>query len=391
MARNYSILDDMEFNGKRVLVRVDYNVPLDEGEIADDTRIRASLPTIHSLLDKGASQVILMSHLGRPKGEVKPEFSLQPIAKRLEQLLGESVSFVDNCTGDVPIEARVVLLENLRFYSGEKDNEPDFAKTLASHADCYVNDAFGTAHRAHASVVGVPEYLPSCAGLLMEKELDALEGVRDAPEKPLMIVLGGAKLKTKLPLIEHYLDEADSIVIGGAMAFTFFAAEGRKTGNSLVDEEFIDKAKELLQNPLFKQKAVFPEDLVVADQVAEDAKSKVVSSKKIPRKWSGLDIGPKSVESISALCEKAGTVIWNGPLGLYEMEPFAKATKELAEKLAGIGGDVFVGGGDTVNAVEDLGLEDEYAHLSTGGGAFLEYLAGKKLPAVEALEKAKKR
>lgn len=389
MARNFATLDDFEFTGKRALVRVDFNVPLNNGKVTDDTRIRAALPTITTLLKEGAKSVILMSHLGRPKGEVKPELSLAPVAQRLQELLGKEVIFVGDCLGKIPDRARIMLLENLRFYKEEKANDAEFTKRLASHADVYVNDAFGTAHRAHASVVGVTEHLPSCAGLLMEKELNALQEVKDSPKQPLILLLGGAKLKTKLPVIEHYLEIADKIIISGAMAFTFFAAKGMETGKSLVDIEFIDKAKALLDNPLFSEKAVFPADFVVASEVSGDAERKVVTADEIPAGWAGLDNGPVSISRFSKLIDGAATVIWNGPLGLCEIQPFDEGTKSIASALAGINAKVVVGGGDTVAVLNDLGLADKYAHLSTGGGAFLDFLAGKELPAVSALEHSK--
>lgn len=391
MARRFATLKDMDLTGKRVLVRVDFNVPLDSGRVADDTRIRESLPTIRELLRLKAGQVILMSHLGDPKGAAVEEYSLAPAAGRLQDLLGQPVSFVADCLAEIPQGKRLVLLENLRFHQGEEANDPEFAEGLASHADIYVNDAFGTAHRAHASVIGVPELLPSCAGLLMEKELDALEQVRNSPKKPLVIILGGAKLKTKLPVIEHYLKKADRIIISGAMAFTFLAAQGMETGSSLVEKEFIEKARALLADPTFRKKAVFPADFVVASEASGDAERKVVAADKIPAGWLGLDNGPKSVSLFSKLVKDAGTVIWNGPLGLCEIPQFSEGTKGMATALAGIKGKVVVGGGDTIAVLNCLGLADSYAHLSTGGGAFLDFIAGKELPAVAALEQAKSR
>lgn len=391
MARRFATLGDMELTGRRVLVRVDFNVPLDRGTIADDTRIRESLPTIRELLRRKAGQVILMSHLGKPKGAVVKGLSLSPAAGHLQDLLGQPVSFVGDCLAEIPGGKRVVLLENLRFHPGEEANEPEFAEGLASHADIYVNDAFGTAHRAHASVVGVPELLPGCAGLLMEKELDALELVRSSPKKPLVIILGGAKLKTKLPVIEHYLEKADRIIISGAMAFTFLAAQGRETGSSLVEKEFIEKARVLLADPSFREKAVFPADFIVASEASKDAERRVVAADKIPAGWAGLDNGPGSVSLFSRLVKDAGTVIWNGPLGLCEIPQFSEGTRGMAATLAGIKGKVVVGGGDTVAVLNGLGLADSYSHLSTGGGAFLDFIAGKELPAVAALEQAKSR
>ena len=389
MTREFSTLEDAAVTEKRVLVRVDLNVPIAKGKVTDDTRIRATLPTLTALLKNGAKSVILMSHLGRPKGEVKPELSLAPVAERLQELLDQPVSFVDDCLGDIPDGAKIVLLENLRFHKEEKANDQGFAKGLASHADFYVNDAFGTAHRAHASVVGVTEHLPSCAGLLFQKELTALGRIRDFPEQPLILLLGGMKLKTKLPLIEYFLDKADKIIISGAMVFTFLAAKGMETGTSLVNTELIDKAKMLLDHPLFETKAVFPVDFVVASEVKKDAEKKTVAADRIPARWAGLDTGPKSISLFSTIIKDAGTVIWNGPLGLCEIPPFDQATNKIAHALSRIKGDVVVGGGDTIIILNKLGLASSFSHISTGGGAFLTYLAGEELPAVTALNQAK--
>ncbi len=392
MASAYQTLDKLDAEGKRVLVRADLNVTLAGGRIADDTRIRESLPTITALIGKGARQVIVMSHLGDPKGAAVPALSLAPVAKRLSELLGMAVPLVTDYLAGIrgAEKAKVLLLENLRFHPGEEANDPEFAKSLARLADIYVNDAFGTAHRAHASIVGVPEHLPACAGLLMHKELSMLAEARDSPKKPLVVVLGGAKLKTKLPVIERYLKKADHIIISGAMAYTFLAAKGMATGASLVEKDFLEKAKSLLADSEFSRKAVFPVDVVVAREMSATSERKTVSVEEIPSGWMALDIGPRSIERFSKLFAGAGMVIWNGPLGCYEMAAFAEGTRAVASALASSKGKVIAGGGDTLTVIESLGVGKRYAHLSTGGGAFLDYLAGRELAALTALERARK-
>ena len=392
MASTYQTLDRLDVKGKRVLVRADLNVTLAGGKIADDTRIREAVPTVTALIGKGARQVILMSHLGDPKGAAVPALSLAPVAKRLAEVLGMPVPLVtDYLAGIKGAEgAKVILLENLRFHPGEEANDAEFAKRLAALADIYVNDAFGTAHRAHASIVGVPQHLPAAAGLLMQKELSMLAEARDSPKKPLVVVLGGAKLKTKLPVIERYLRKADHIIISGAMAYTFFAAKGLATGASLVEKDFLEKAKSLLADREFRERAVFPVDVVVARERSASSERKTVPVEEIPAGWMALDIGPRSVERFSKLFASAGMVIWNGPLGYYEIPSFAEGTRAVASALASSKGKVIAGGGDTITVIESLGVGKRYAHLSTGGGAFLDYLAGKELPALAALERARK-
>ena len=380
----YATLADVDVAGKRVLLRVDFNVPLESGRIVDGTRIRESLPTVRWLLRHGARQVILMSHLGRPKGR-EEKSSLRPVAAHLHGLLGEQVGFVDDCLSPVP-STRVVLLENLRFHPEEEKNERAFAEKLAAHADLYVNDAFGTAHRAHASVAAITEFLPSCAGLLMAKELKMLHAVAQGA-KPLVVLLGGAKLETKLPVIERFLPFAERILVGGAMPYTFLAAEGGSVGSSLVEQDYFDRARELLHDRLFREKVLFPEDCIISPDATGNSPMKESPSKMIPEGWMGLDLGTKSTEAFLKELGRARTVLWNGPLGFAEVPAFAMATERIAFALAEGRAKVVAGGGDTLAVLERLGLTAKYAHCSTGGGAFLELISGKKLPALEALER----
>jgi phosphoglycerate kinase len=384
---------DIDVKGKRVLVRVDFNVPLDdEGRITDDTRIRAALPTVKYLLDRGA-KVILASHLGRPKGQRKDEFSLAPVAMRLEELLKQSVRKLDDCVGD-QVKAAVasmkngdiVLLENLRFHQEEEANDEGFAKALAALADIYVNDAFGTAHRAHASTAGVAEFLPGVAGFLMEKEIDVMGKALSAPERPFVAILGGAKVKDKVGVISNLIEKVDSLIVGGGMAYTFLKAKGLEIGKSIVDLEKLGLAKELME----KAKAMgvtflLPVDVVVADRFAEDADVKVVGVSEIPQDWQALDIGPKTGEEFSQEIAEAKTVVWNGPMGVFEMKPFAEGTRRIAQALADSEAVTIVGGGDSAAAIEEMGFADKMTHVSTGGGASLEFLEGKVLPGVAAL------
>ena len=396
---------DVEVEGKRVLVRVDFNVPLAEGRgsgepsrtVADDTRIRAALPTINYLLQHRA-KVILMSHLGRPKGEVVDELRLDPVAERLSELLDRPVRKLDDCVG-LEVEAvvaemqpgDVILLENTRFHPEEKSNDPAFARELASLADVFVNDAFGAAHRAHASVVGVAEYLTSVAGFLLEKEIAFLGQALTAPEHPFVAILGGAKISSKIGVIDNLLTTVDGLLIGGGMANTFLKAQGHEVGQSLVEDDSLDVARETLARA--GERLVLPVDVVVADRFDAEADSKVVPvdqdfgelSRAVPEDWLILDIGPETVELFKRKLAGAKTVVWNGPLGVFEFPRFAAGTEAIARILAESGAMTIIGGGDSAAAVEQAGLADKMTHISTGGGATLEFLEGKELPGVAAL------
>jgi len=380
---------DISWSGKRALVRCDFNVPLDANlNITDDTRIRAAIPTIRYLLDHGAI-VILCSHLGRPKG-VTESLRLNPVAKRLSELLGKPVKKLDDCIGP-EVEAAVaaskpgdvLLLENLRFYAEEEKNDPEFARKLAKLADVYVNDAFGTAHRAHASTAGVAAYLPAVAGFLMEKEIQFLGEAIQNPQRPFVAILGGAKISDKIGVIENLLAKADTLLIGGGMANTFLKAKGYQMGDSLVEEGSVQLAAELLQKG--GSKLVLPVDVVIADAFSAEAKSQVVSADSVPAGWRVLDIGPKSVELFAGKIKGAKTVVWNGPMGVFEFPPFAKGTFAIAKALADSGATTIIGGGDSVAAVEQSGLAERITHISTGGGASLEFLEGKELPGIAVL------
>lgn len=388
----YMTVKDLNVEGKRVLVRVDFNVPLDaDRNITDDTRIRAAVPTIEHLLDAGAA-VILMSHLGRPKG-VDDALRLDPVAARLQELIGRDVRKVNDCVGpEVEAAAKslepgqILLLENLRFYKEETKNDPEFARKLASLADLYVNDAFGAAHRAHASTAGVADYLPAAAGLLLGKELDVLGAALDRPERPFVAILGGAKVADKIGVIRNLLTKADTLLIGGGMAYTFIKALGHEIGKSLLDAERIELAKELMQEAKARGvNLVLPLDVVVADDFSNDANTKEVPIDAIPADWEGLDIGPKTRELFAEHVKGAKTVLWNGPLGAFEMPTFSKGTRAMAEALAACEGTTIIGGGDSAAAVEQFGLADAMSHISTGGGASLEFIEGKVLPGVAAL------
>jgi len=390
-------IDDLELKDKKVLVRVDFNVPLDEkGEVANDKRIVASLPTIKKIL-QGGGKAILMSHLGRPKGKKVPQMSLAPVSKRLEKLLGQPVRFVNDCIGPEVEKAvselksgECLLLENLRYYAEETDNNPEFAKKLASLGDVYINDAFGTAHRAHASTEAVTKYFNQCAaGYLMQKELKYLGMALANPQRPFVAILGGAKISGKIDVISNLMDKVDALLIGGGMAFTFFKAMGKEIGKSLLEPDKIELAKELLKKAEDKKvKFMLPEDVVVAPEAKEDAPSQVVGKDDIPPDWQGLDIGPKTLEQFATELEKAKTVVWNGPMGVFEVSKFATGTIKIAEELAKItqkGATTIVGGGDLAAAVAKANLEGRLSHISTGGGASLEFLEGKTLPGVAAL------
>ncbi len=393
-------LSEADVAGKRVLVRVDFNVPLEEsGSITDDTRIRAALPTIKDLTGKGA-KVILASHFGRPKGKVNESMRLTPAAKRLSELLGQEVIMCDDCIGDSVAAAiakmsnsQVAMLENVRFYAEEEANEPEFAKKLAANADLYVNDAFGTAHRAHASTEGVTHYLSPCvAGYLIEKELNYLQNAIENPQRPLVAIIGGSKVSSKIGVIETLLDKCDKLIIGGGMIFTFYKARGLSVGKSLVEADKLDLAKSLEAKA--KEKGVaflLPTDVVIADNFAPDANSKTVSIDAIPDGWMGLDIGPDSVKLFQDALSDCKAVIWNGPMGVFEFDKFAVGTEAIAHTLADItkkGAITIIGGGDSVAAVEKVGVAEQMSHISTGGGASLELLEGKALPGIVALNDA---
>jgi phosphoglycerate kinase len=381
--------------GEPVLARVDFNVPLEAGEVVDDARIRAALPTIELLLDNQA-RLVLCSHLGRPKGR-DPETSLRPVSDRLAQLIDASV---DQAPGVVGPEVRravdeldagaLLVLENTRWEPGETENDPGLARELASLAGAYVNDAFGSAHRAHASTVGVAEHLrPAVAGLLLEREVTVLRSIVESPERPLVVVLGGAKVTDKIALIDRFLDEADALLIGGAMCFSFFRAQGKPTGDSLVEEEGVELARKALEKAQASRcELMLPVDLVLGDRFDAEAERRVEDGTDVPDGWMGLDIGPRTADAYASEIERAGTVFWNGPMGAFEMAPFADGTRAVAEAVAHAAGTTVVGGGDSGAALAEFGLDSDVDHLSTGGGASLELLEGKALPGVEVLDDA---
>lgn len=386
-------LKDFDFAGKKVLVRVDFNVPLEDGKVTDNTRIEAALPTIKYLVGEEA-KVILMSHLGRPGGEVDESLRMDAVAKELAEVLGQEVLKADDCIGDEVKEAvenlekgEVLVLENTRFYPGEKSNDPDFSRKLAGEADIFINDAFGACHRAHASTVGVTEYLPSGAGFLVQRELNALGSVLDNPEHPFVVIMGGAKVSDKLGAIRNLMKYADHFLLGGGIANTFIRAKGYEVGESLHEAEKLDLARELMEEAEEKGVGlVMPIDLVVADEFAEDANNKVVAVDKIPEGWQCLDTGgPKTLEKYREVISKAKNIVWNGPVGVFEMEAFAKGTNEVAKALAESDARTVIGGGDSAAAVKKAGYEDKMTHISTGGGASLMFFEGKTLPAVAAL------
>tara|TARA_B100000674_G_scaffold27086_1_gene18897 strand:- start:5392 stop:6597 length:1206 start_codon:yes stop_codon:yes gene_type:complete len=394
-----SSLKKTELEGKKVLVRVDFNVPLNEsGQITDDTRIKAALPTIEYLINNSA-KVILAAHFGRPKGTVNEKMRLTPVAKRLSSLINKSVTLTNSCIGEEATflsqnlkNGDVLLLENVRFYAEEEKNDIDFAKNLASHADMYVNDAFGAAHRAHASTQGVTQFLsPSVAGFLLEKELKYLQGAIDNPQRPLAAIVGGSKVSSKIGVLDSLLDKCDKIIIGGGMIFTFYKARGLNVGKSLVEEDKLQLAKDLEEKAKSKGvELLLPSDVVLADQFSPNAESKISNIDSINGEWMGLDIGPDSIKCFQNALSNCKTVIWNGPMGVFEFEKFASGTNAIAKTLAELSSSsdvcTIIGGGDSVAAVEKAGLAEKMSHISTGGGASLELLEGKILPGVSALD-----
>lgn len=389
---NKKTLQDMDFQHKRVLVRVDFNVPMNDGQITDDTRIQAAIPTIE-YLQKAQAKVILASHFGRPKGKPDDQFRLDPVAVHLGKVLNHDIIKVDDCIGEKPQKAidemnwgDVLLLENTRFYAEETENDPQFAKALAELADIFVNDAFGAAHRAHASTAGVADHLPACAGFLMEKELDFLGKAIQNPERPFTAIIGGAKVSDKIGVIENLLEIVDFLIIGGGMANTFLRAQGHETGESLVEEEKVELAAELIKKAVAQKKElVLPVDSVIASEFSESAERKVVPVSEIPAEWQSLDIGPQSIEIFQKIIRQSKTVVWNGPMGVFEMAPFAKGTFAIAEILAKAEGISIIGGGDSAAAVTKAGFAEKMTHISTGGGASLKVLEGKELPGIIAL------
>ena len=390
---NKKTIEDIDVNGKRVLVRCDFNVPQDEeGNITDDRRIVAALPTIKYLIEHNA-KVILCSHLGRPKGEFNMKYSLKPIAKRLSELLGKEVKMADDVIGDSAKglaaslgEGDVMLLENVRFHKEEEANEMAFSKALAELADVYVNDAFGTAHRAHASTEGVAKYLPAVCGYLIQKEINVMGKALNNPVRPFVAILGGKKVSDKINVITNLIDKVDELLIGGGMAYTFFKAKGYEIGKSICEDDKVELAKELMEKAEHKGvKLLLPVDNVVATEFSNDAESKVVASNEIPADWEGVDIGPETVKLYEEALKNAKTVIWNGPMGVFEFDKFAVGTNEIAKILGGLDAITIIGGGDSAAAIEKGGFADKMTHISTGGGASLEFLEGKELPGIACL------
>ena len=392
MSGTFKTIKDLDIAGRRVLIRVDFNVPIKGGQVKDTTRIEAALPTIHYALEKKA-KVILMSHLGRPDGKVVEEFRMKPVAESLSKLIGLPVQTASDCVGPEAEAAvatlkagEILLLENLRFHAEEEADDPTFCKALAKLGDFYVNDAFGTAHRAHASTAGIAQYLPSAAGFLLQKELESLNKVMENPKRPYWLLLGGAKVSDKIKLIDNLMDKVDGILIGGGMQYTFFLAQGIGIGNSPVEKDRLETARDILAK--VKQKGtplLLPLDHVVADKFAPDARVQVTEKPGVPDGWEGMDIGPKTIAAFIKALQGAQTILWNGPMGVFEMEPFSKGTKAIAEAVANSGAVSVIGGGDSAAAIVKFGLAGKVTHVSTGGGASLEYLEGRTLPGVAAL------
>ena len=385
---------DVDLKDKRIIMRADFNVPLKGDRITDDTRIRAAMPTIEYILAQEGTRLILMSHLGRPKGKKAPEFSLAPVAERLSELLGKEVKMAEDCVGDaVESEVKglkagdVLLLENLRFHAEETGNDEGFAKDLAGLGDIYVNDAFGTAHRAHASTEGITHHLPAVAGFLIDKEVRFFEPLLENPEQPFVAVIGGAKVSSKIGVLETLLPKCKTLIIGGGMAYTFLKVKGIPIGKSLVEEEYLDTAKKLLEEAEKQgNEVLLPVDHIVADEFSENAKPETVDSVEIPEGKIAMDIGPKTLDQMRSKIDNAKSLVWNGPMGVFEFDAFAQGTLETAKMVAGCSGTTVVGGGDSVAAVNKFDLADRIDHVSTGGGASLEFLEGKTLPGIAALE-----
>ena len=386
-------IEDINIRGKKLLIRVDFNVPLKEGKVADDTRIKSALPTIKYAIDKGA-KIILVSHLGRPKGKFVEELKMEPVADKLSKLLGRKVTKAPGCIGEKVKkmveelkEGDILLLENVRFYPEEEKNDPLFAKKLSELADYFVQDAFGTAHRAHASTVGVGKYLPTVAGFLMKKEIEYFDKALKSPESPFLAILGGAKVSDKIGVLENLLNKVDSFLIGGGMAYTFLKAKGFGVGDSLLEEEKINFAKDILKKTKEKQIGfVLPSDHLIAKEISEDARISFTSDENIPEGWKGVDIGKKSIINAKKIISRAKMILWNGPMGIFEIDRFSEGTKEVALAVANSSALSIVGGGDTVRAVKKFNVENKISHISTGGGASLELLEGKELPGIKIIQ-----
>lgn len=389
-------IETLDVKDKRVFLRVDFNVPLENGAVTDDTRIRKTLPTIEILLNRGA-KLIIGSHLGRPKGEVNPKYSLKPVKDRFQEILNREVQFSEQLTGAEPEkmsnelkEGEVLLLENLRFHPGEEKNDPEFAKSLSQLADIYINDAFGTAHRAHASTEGVTKHLPSYAGTLMYREIEVLSDILSKPDKPFVAIIGGAKVSSKIQILSHLMSKVDSMLIGGGMAYTFLKSRAVPIGSSLLEKEFEIQAYQIMDKAGYSNiDFQLPIDHIIADSFSEKAKSKSVDKMGILDGWMGMDIGPKTIASFEKVIKNAGTVFWNGPMGVFEMDKFSAGTIQIAKILAKCDAKTVVGGGDSIAAINKAGVEDKITHISTGGGASLEFMEGKTLPGVAALLKEK--